>query len=159
MTWSRVRILITALLSLGAIASSCTPPSIESQVSGSIELNPAQPRWTSEVIITANDAALHGGGRFIVYLAFQSRWSEGDHDGPDVDGTLTRLGALEADAHARFSSRGCTGPDCVGRYRISFSWLPELKRGSVDISWAVSGTVYFEDVPVVDDAEVSVSVI
>ena len=37
------------------------------------------------MIITANEAALHGGGRFIVYLAFQSRWSEGDQDGPNVD--------------------------------------------------------------------------
>lgn len=159
MTWGRVRMLIIPLLSLGAIASSCVAPSITSRVSGSIDLNPAQLRWTKEVIVTANEAALHGGGRFAVGLAFQSQWSEGDHDGPDVDGTLTRLGALEADPHARFSSRGCTGPDCVGRYRISFTWLPELKRGSVDISWAVSGTVYFEDVPVVDDAEVSVSVI
>jgi hypothetical protein len=110
-------------------------------------------------MITANDEALYGGSRFIVYLAFQSQWSGGDRDGPDVDGTLTRLGAVDADARAKFDSRGCTGPDCVGRYRISFSWLPELKAGGVDISWAVSGSVLFEDVPVIDDAAVSVSVV
>jgi hypothetical protein len=157
MTWSRVRMLITALLSLGAIASSCTPPSIESRLSGSIRLDPAHPRWTRVVMFTANDAALHGGGRIIVGLNFQSRWSEGDHDGPDVDGTLKRLGDLKADARAKFSSRGCTGPDCLGRYRVSFSWLPEMKTGSVDISWSVAGIVEFVDVPVVDDAEISVS--
>jgi hypothetical protein len=154
---SRVRMLVTALLSLGAIASSCTPPSIESRLSGSIRLDPAHPEWTRVVMITANDAALHGGGRLIVGLNFQSRWSEGDHSGSDVDGTLKRLGDLKADAHAKFSSRGCSGPDCLGRYRISFSWLPELKMGSVDISWSVAGIVEFVDVPVVDDAEISVS--
>jgi hypothetical protein len=157
MTWSRVRMLITALLSLGAIASSCTPPSIESRLSGSIRLDAAHPRWTRVVMFTANDAALHGGGRIIVGLSFQSRWSEGDHNGPDVDGTLKRLGDLKADARAKFDSRGCTGPDCLGRYRISFSWLPGLKTGSVGISWSVSGIVEFVDVPVVDDAEISVS--
>jgi hypothetical protein len=157
MTWNRVRMLITALLSLGAIASSCTPPSIESTLSGSIRLDPAHPRWTRVVIFTANDAALHEGGRISVGLFFQSRWSEGDHNGPDVDGTLKRLGDLKADARAKFDSRGCTGPDCLGRYRVSFSWLPELKTGSVDISWSVAGIVEFIDVPVVDDAEVSVS--
>jgi hypothetical protein len=154
---SRVRMLVTALLSLGAIASSCTPPSIESRLSGSIRLDPAYPEWTRVVKITANDAALHGGGRIIVGLNFQSRWSEGDHNGPDVDGTLKRLGDLKTDARAKFSSRGCTGPDCLGRYRVSFSWLPELKTGSVDISWSVAGIVEFVDVPVVDDAEISVS--
>jgi hypothetical protein len=154
---SRVRMLVTALLSLGAIASSCTPPSIESRLSDSIRLDPAHPEWTRVVKITANDAALHGGGRIIVGLNFQSRWSEGDHNGPDVDGMLKRLGDLKADARAKFSSRGCTGPDCLGRYRVSFSWLPELKTGSVDISWSVAGIVEFVDVPVVDDAEISVS--
>jgi hypothetical protein len=154
---SRVLMLVTALLSLGAIASSCTPPSIESRLSGSIRLDPAHPEWKRVVMITANDAALHRGGRIIVGLNFQSRWSEGDHNGPDVDGTLKRLGDLKADARAKFSSRGCTGPDCVGRYRVSFSWLPELKTGSVDISWSVAGIVEFVDVPVVDDAEISVS--
>jgi hypothetical protein len=158
MTWSRVRMLITALLSLGTIASSCTPPSIESRLSGSLHLDPVHPRWTRVVVFTANDAALHGGGRIIVGLSFQSRWSEGDHNGPDVDGTLKRLGDLKADARAKFDSRGgCTGPDCLGRYRISFSWLPELKTGSVDISWSVAGIVEFVDVPVVDDAKISVS--
>ena len=84
---------------------------------------------------------------------------EGDDIGPDVDGRLQRLGDLKADARAKFDSRGCTGPDCLGRYRVSFSWLPELKTktGSVDISWSVAGIVEFVDVPVVEDAEVSVS--
>jgi hypothetical protein len=155
MTRSRVQMLLTALLSLGAIASSCTPPSIESRLGGSIRLDPAHQEWTRVVMVTANDAALHGGGRIIVGLNFQSRWSEGDHNGPDVDGTLKRLGDLKADALARFSSRGCTGPDCLGRYRVAFSWLPELETGSVDISWSVAGIVEFVDV--VDDAEISVS--
>jgi len=160
MTMSRARMLLTVFLSVGAIGSSCTPPSIESQVSGATRLDPAHRRWTKEMVVTANDAALHGGGRFIVGLSYQSQWSDGNHEGPDVDGRLIRLDDLAADARARFDSRGgCTGPDCVGRYRISFRWLPELTTGSVDISWAVSGIVLFEDVPVVDEAEVSVEVV
>ena len=158
MTRPRPRSLLTILIALGALGWSCLPPSIESMVSGSIRIDPTHQSWTKDVRFTANGVARDGGGRIIIGLSFQARWSDGDHPGPDVDGSMTRLGVWGADADAEFDSRGCTGKDCVGRYRVTFSWLPELKTGHVDVSWAVTGSVNFEDVPVDEDAEVSVSV-
>jgi len=121
-------------LALGAVAASCAPPSVESWVSGSIRLDPTHRTWSRTVEFSVNQAALDSRGRIIVGLGFNSKWSEGDHDGPDVEGTLTPLESIDWFARAEYGDRGCTGPDCVGRYRVTFRWLPELESGHVDVS-------------------------
>ena len=151
--------LATTLLALAAVAASCLPPDIESRVDGSIRLDPAHRRWSRNVEFSVNEAALESGGRIIVGLGYQSKWSEGFHDGPDVIGALTPIEAINSVDRAKYDDQGCVGPDCVGRYRATFRWLPELQSGYVDVDWSVTGYVVFEDVPVADDAWVSVTLV
>jgi len=147
----------TLVLALGAVAASCSPPQIESRVAGSIRLDPTHRTWSRLFEFSANEAALRSGGDIGVGLGFQSQWSEGAHEGPDVIATLSPIGGVSpSPGSATYDDRGCSGPGCIGRYEIEFRWLPVLKTGHVDIDWNVEGSVVFADGPVDDEAEVSV---
>lgn len=139
---------VAALATAGTSASPVPPPAVRSAANGTVELTPATPVATVDVVVSAN-AALRAAEHDSVAVTLNARAAAGvDEPSP---ATIVIIEGLDGSRNASIDTsasmttqlgEGCGAGECSGRYRITMILTdPTAERAS--FAWSVDAGARF----------------